>query len=368
MIPGIESLIKKISEGKANPLILIGGDDRGLKKEAFKIICDALLKDGSPDTNLESYGENHPAVPDIISNIMTRPFFPGNKILALIDWDMKNIEERHLKMFSSSIETGIPEGNFLIVIPEDVPDKRTTFYKQIKKSWELLEFAKETKISDSELPQILNGYFSEKGFSINSDALRQLIIKSDFDYYKTRIEADKLMLTLSSGKGVRVTLADVERIVTSNKSTVVFELLDSIGRKEAGRSVELFRALVRSGEEEMQIVYMISRRFHSFLQFYDFMEKMEFRKPKGNINYDMFMKSIHPLIRSFNESYLSGKANLISGHPFYVFNLMLAALNFSPQSAAKAIRVLRECDVELKSFGMSKGIIVEKLILSLVSL
>ncbi len=345
---------------------MITGDERGMMKEALSKITDFLLGEDA-STNLESFAENHPDIPDILSTLMTRPFFPGQKAVCLCDWDMGKIGEKEQKDFCSELEKGIPEGNYLIILSEFIKDKRKFFYGWSRKNAELLDFRKESNMGKSDLPAITKRYFDEKGFSAQPDAIMEIVSRCDFDYAKTIIESDKMMLFFANAKKA-ITKRDVQSMVVATNETLIFDFLDSIGSKNVAVSLNLLRRMLKNGEEHTKIIFLISKRIHSFLQFFDFMKMMKIGRVSAAMRYNDFKNRIYPLLGEFSQQYPSERSSLISGHPYYLYKMMISALSFSAESAGNAVEVLAAIDIELKTSALSKDLIAEKMIFSLVSL
>lgn len=345
---------------------MIAGDERGMMKEAFSRITDALLGNDA-STNLELYREDHPEIPDILSNVMTRPFFPGRKAVGLLDWEINKISETEQKRFCGELEAGIPEDNYILILSESLSDRRKFFYNWAKKNAELLDFRKETKPEKSDLPPVVKKFFAEKGFSVASDAVMELLSRCDFDYAKTMIEADKIMLCLMDTKNT-IVKKDVQSMVVSTNEMLIFDFLDAVSGKDVAVSLALLKRMLVNGEEHVKIVFLLSRRIHSFIQFFDFLKTMGIGKINRAMRYDEFKNNISPVLNDFCAKYSAQRTSLITGHPYYIYKLMLSALSFSSDSSRRAIEILSYVDRELKTSALSKDLIVENMVFSFVSL
>ncbi|RMF94016.1 MAG: hypothetical protein D6734_08770 [Candidatus Schekmanbacteria bacterium] len=335
-----------------------------MMKEALNSIVEALLG-ADASTNLEVYKEDFPDIPDILSSIMMRPFFPGKKAVALIDWDISRLSEEKQKLFCSEIEKGIPEDNYVLILSEALKDKRKFFYNWAKKNAELLEFRKETKAEKSDLPKIVKNFFSEKGYTIDNDALLELLTRCDFDYTKTLLEADKLIL--AADEKTVIEKKDVQLAVVATNEILIFDFLDAVGDKNLSLSLDLLNRMIKNGEEYGKIIALLSKRIHSFLQVFCFLKSTGLEGINRMMRYNEFKNRIYPLLEDFCAQNTAESTNLLKGHPYYIYKLMLSALSFSFESSKKAIDVLARMDFELKTSALSKNLIVEKMVFSLIS-
>jgi DNA polymerase-3 subunit delta len=120
----------------------------------------------------------------------------------------------------------------------------------------------------------------------------------------------------------------------------IFDLVDQIGQKKGEKAIETLRATLMLGEPPVRALFMIARQFRLIIQ-----------------------------AGAYRAQGLTEKelAKDLSLHPFVAGKVFRQSANYSPESPETAVKLLRDCDLSLKS-GAAPLSALEDLILRLTAL
>lgn len=149
--------------------------------------------------------------------------------------------------------TDVPDEVTLLLI-ETKPDKRTAFYKTLKKSTDFHEFAQR---SDVDVERWILDEVKQQGGDISTREARLLRDYCGNDQSRLCNEIAKL-----TAYEAHITRESIELLVDKNPSDTVFELLESAmgGRREA--ALKKLVALERAHEDPFQIASMLVWQAH----------------------------------------------------------------------------------------------------------
>jgi DNA polymerase-3 subunit delta len=140
------------------------------------------------------------------------------------------------------------------------------------------------------------------------------------------------------GDGNRISLDDVEAVISPVRSHTVFDLTRAMGMKNCPEALKILNQMMEGGENHLKILTMMVRQFRLIWMAKDLQSQ---GMPRKDI----------------------GKA---LGVPEFVLRPLLSHVeNFTPTELAEGYRRFSEADGALKSRSIPKGIVLENLIISL---
>lgn len=215
-----------------------------------------------------------------------------------------------------------------IVLVEPKLDKRTAYYKQLKKDTDFREFA---VLDGNALAAHLVRYAKERGASLSSNDARLLIDRVGTNQLIAQNEVDKLL-----GYNPKIDRATIELLTERTPQSSIFELLDAAFAGNAQRAMQLYEEQRAARAEPQQIIAMLVWQLHILA-----IVKTAKGKPADTI----------------------AKEAKIS--PFTVRKTENLARRISLQQLKDLVRELREFDVRLKSESVSADEIVRYYLLNL---
>ena len=116
---------------------------------------------------------------------------------------------------------------------------------------------------DDALPAWIDGHARDNGGIISTEAAAMLADLIGPDLRLLDLEIDKLVLY---AEGRQITTQDVERLVSRARETVIWDLVDCIGRREVDAGLQLLGRLLEEGGEPLYLLTMLARQVRILIQ------------------------------------------------------------------------------------------------------
>ena len=234
---------------------LLCGEEAYLRNQYKKKLRDALATDG--DTMNYSYYEGKDINPRaVIDMAETLPFFADRRVLMIENSGFFKNKCEELADYMSVI----PESTNFIFVETEV-DKRSRFYKEVKKVGRVVEFG--TQKEDTLVKWIL-GMLKKENKNITRDTLQMFLTKTGSDMQMIKNELDKLA-AYTEGRDV-ITAEDVEEVCVTQTTNRIFDMVNAIAEGNQKKALELYEDLLSLKEPPMRILFLIARQFNQLYQ------------------------------------------------------------------------------------------------------
>lgn len=234
---------------------LLCGEEAYLRNQYKKKLRDALAADG--DTMNYSYYEGKDINPRaVIDMAETLPFFADRRVLMIENSGFFKNKCEELADYMSVI----PESTNFIFVETEV-DKRSRFYKEVKKVGRVVEFG--TQKEDTLVKWIL-GMLKKENKNITRDTLQMFLTKTGSDMQMIKNELDKLA-AYTEGRDV-ITAEDVEEVCVTQTTNRIFDMVNAIAEGNQKKALELYEDLLSLKEPPMRILFLIARQFNQLYQ------------------------------------------------------------------------------------------------------
>jgi DNA polymerase-3 subunit delta len=154
----------------------------------------------------------------------------------------------------------IPETTCLVFVESQV-DKRLGLYKQLVRHGLAVEFNRQ---GPRELAAWIVKGLKTMGKTITDEAVQYLVLVSEPSMYTLKNELMKL--DAYTGDRKEITLADVKLMATTTIKSVIFDLLDAVSARDAGRALVLLNDMLALKEPEQKILSMLSKQTGELLK------------------------------------------------------------------------------------------------------
>ena len=160
------------------------------------------------------------------------PMFAERQVVLLKEaQQMKDIEK-----LESYFENPLQSTVFVAGYKGKTLDKRKTLYKVLKKSAEIFN---SEKVKDYKLQEWIAQFLQAKGYTINAKAVSLLDEHIGNDLSRIVNEIEKLDLNLKGKKDISED--DIEKYIGISKEYNVFELQESIAKKDLAKAITIIR-------------------------------------------------------------------------------------------------------------------------------
>lgn len=262
---------KKMARSKSSGNIhaFVGTDEAGLKEAALKCF-NALVPEEDAEFGAEvidGVAENAESAVKVItqtlSALQTLPFFGGQKVVWLkssnVFADSQTGKADSVLDASEAliqfISDNLPE-DIIFVLSAPSIDKRRSFYKKLVKVGNVEVFDKPDMTRDGWQDQVkshVRSLAKNKDLQFNEDALEHFVMLAGTDFTQINNEIEKIDLFLSKDQRV-VNLEHVLNQVALTRSGVVFELGNSIAKKDLSSALRNIDHLLYQGESAIGIL------------------------------------------------------------------------------------------------------------------
>ncbi len=333
---------KKIEEKQLSSIYLLYGTESFLIDETKQKLIQSVLTEEEMDFNFSVYDLEEVPVETAVEEAETLPFFGDKKLVFLHNPTFLTAErskekvEHNLKVLEAYIESPAPYTIMVFAAPYEKLDERKKLTKLLKKKAEVVE-AK--KLNDKEIKTWVRSQAAANGVQMDEEALEHFLMLAGTNLQLLASEIDKLSLYASEEK--RITVDIVDKLTARSLEQDIFALVDRVVSGNIEAAFRIYYDLLKLNEEPIKILAVIANQFRLIYQ-----TKELSRKGYGQQQIASFLKV----------------------HPFRVKLALRQTGNFSDEQLSSIIMMLADSDLQMKTSGMSKKLIVEMFLFRLQNL
>ncbi len=307
------------------PVFLIYSSERLLLEEAIDRLKARLKTETAVSFESERFNGGDISPGRLLQILRANSLFSDLRLIVIDDADHLEIDDELL----SYIEA--PLGSVHLVLMAEKFDKRSRLYKLCER----LGYAFEYKpLPKGEIGAWVKKRFAAQGVEVSNEAVAYIISNVDNDLLVLKSEIEKVLI-YSSYKG-KIGLGDVASLVSQSFESSIFELVELIGERDKGGSLEMLSSILARGEAPSYLFHMILRQFRLILKAKVLLEK-----------------------RGLPRKELASKLKL----PFFVAAAYeKESRNFSFKELIEAHSKLLKAEVDLKTGKREAELILETLI------
>ena len=245
-------------------------------------------------------------------------------------------------------------GKNVLVMSANVIDRRKRLFKLIDKVGLAVDCSageggsKKAKDQRRELiVHQLREQLGEVGKTLTADAHKRFLEYAGSNLRQIGSELEKLITYAGDRKSIEV--QDVEAVVCSNREEAVYEIMDTLARRDFGRSCLVLEKLWDQGFFPLAVLKVIGDEVRRILW-----AKSRFHE--GRVTYDQFQRQMYKKLDEADKELIGQMA------PFGVFKLIEYADNFSEDELLFALGRVLDADIKLKTSAPDpKGVLVDLL-------
>ena len=365
---------------KAASVILVCGEDEfGVKQRARQIFhawcgeTDSLNQE-IIDAGAGNTSEALAALGKLREALQTLPFFGAEKVIWFQNCTFLGEERAASSAAVSENLTGLAQelksfswGQVRLLISAGKVDKRKVFYKAVDKIGTVESFSgwsaddRDWAASAEETVQAQLRLLNKE---ISTEALANLVARVGPHSRQMHSEVEKLAIYV--GERSRIELADVERIVTSNKQSRAFALGDALGERNLPRVLrtldeELWEMKRDSQKSEIGLLYGIISKVRTLI-FLKEMLREGWLKPVAD--YHRFKAQLErvpadalPQDRRFNP---------LAMNPYVLFKALGQARQYTLEELTRAMDLLLECNQRLVLSKLDEAAVLQQTLVKII--
>lgn len=332
-------------KNKFNLFFLFGEEDFFVY-QAYRKILNELTLELSPTTQIFDGDEikNEPSILDKLESIFSSGLFAQPKILVfksfekLFEKKPKRYDTYFLKDDFLKLVNNLEKSIYIIFISFDSElngigkklksanneTERIKIINAVKFPFNILlekaicfEFP---KVYESQLRSILKKFFVEAGFTIEDPAIDFIIEHTEPNLWFLHSEFEKVVAYCQDRHNI--TFQDVQRIISQNKTSSVFDLVSAVADSNLQKSIEILLRILSTSRQEILITSQLLKFFRNLLIIADL--------SKTNNNRECLAKEI-AVSPYFFDDYLNGLKNYAKPKIQFAIN-QLVSLDYALKS------------------------------------
>ncbi len=261
-------LTDELKKGNISNVYLIYGPEAYKRK-----VAKEALKSNVPfgdKINYSYYEGKNIDFNDVCEKAATMPFFADKRLIIIEnsgrfkakkkDNDNEEEETAAADSMIDKILSNIPETTVLVFL-EEAAAKNKKIYKAISKSGFVESCEPDT---GDVLISYIMGYLDKNGKKISASGANSIVARVGADYNKINNELEKIISY--TGDSPSVTDADINAVCSEDIESRIFDMLDSMGRKNPKAALEKYYVLLSNREPALYILAMIRKQYRLMLE------------------------------------------------------------------------------------------------------
>jgi DNA polymerase-3 subunit delta len=352
----VERFIQDVSSHKLKPGYVFIGDEGFFRRVCRDAILKHLIPEGMRQFSFYEFDLETSEVVEILDRARTPSLMANFQVFFVRGVKALYGRGKHDAEFAaiaSYIKDPNPDALLILVadhigIPADLRRMEMTDkerYERIRETLgEYLTVIEFARVEEGEAIKWLNETAALQSVKIEADASHELVDSLGGDMMMISNELEKLLLYVGERKSI--TLGDVETMVLAAKQRTLYELTDALSSHNRARSLEILHAMLSTGDgDEAAIghIYMLARTFRQMLVILE----RNVRDTRA------LYQVLWPGFRI---------------PPFAAEDVIRQSRRYKSRlELTRAIRLISQADVALRSNPPSKSLILENLVLDLAA-
>jgi len=321
--PGLTlaALKSHLAEGRIAPVYLITGTESFLVDEAIRSIAAAVKAKGG-DCVRSYYRGDEANIAAILDLMRTRDLFSPHRLITVSPADQ--FVQRHSAPLAEY--TAAPNPHAFLVLVVAKADARKKLTKAVQNAGGLIACG---QVYQRDVVPWIMARAKAMNRQIESAAAARLAEFLGTDLAAIAGELDKLATYLGERK--KITAPDVDAVSLRDRSRVVFELTDAIGRRQPAQVLTILDGLLERGDDALKILFWVSRH----------------------------MRRLWTAKELINRGHAPAAAAHQLGIRYFVDRFLAEVGTFSLGELQRNCSALTRCEATLKSSGIDQRILLE---------
>lgn len=324
-----EDFLQTLHSTKLEPVYLFLGASAFLMEEAWKKLHSRVFPKGTKSLSVERFQAKETPPGHVMERLQTIPMFGPNRFMVV-----ENVEAWE-KGDRASFETFLQRipSSACLVLTASAKKGIDSLVKIVESRGKVVQFRAP---NEREAPRWLMDQAKGKGKTLSLRAAFLLVEMIGEDFSSLSSELEKVCTFV--GERENIEAEDIQEAVSSQRTFSMFDLLDQVKARQAGKAVRSLRSLLLSGEPALKILASLAWQIRVLWQVKD------------------------GLRSGMPEVQLSEKLKL---HAFVVKKAREQAVRFSDSDLYEILDAIRQADLAIKSTGSSPEAMLEELLIGL---
>ena len=254
---GAAEFLDKLSRGKAVPAILLLGRETYLRDLCRARIIEAIVPEEAREWGVSRFDATDDSLAAILDQAQTSSLLAPQQVVfvrGIEAWEKLSDEKRDVMIEELDAYFKRPAPFTALVFEAAALDQRLKLAKRL---------ADRALVVGVELPddpatrlrlagELAGQMARELGVELDGDAAEEMAEVASVELAAAKTEMEKLAAYVGERK--RITAADVEALVVTERAYTVWELANVLAAREPGRAMAFLDSLFREGEEPAALI------------------------------------------------------------------------------------------------------------------
>jgi len=257
-----EALLKKLASGKLVPAILLLGSDPYLRKLCREKIVEAYVPSAAREWAVARFSAADGEWDEVFQRAVTVPMLsPRQVVIADRVEAIEDLGDDAREAASGALKRYLadPAPFTVLVLEAAALDKRMALWKILEETAVIAAM----ELDDEGATAMAITTAKEFGVELEPDAADLLVEATNAEAARIRIELDKL--SLYAKKKGNITAKDVEELVVSAQTFVVWDMADILAEGRRDAALVFLDGLLREGEQPPMIVGALALMYRRLL-------------------------------------------------------------------------------------------------------
>jgi len=314
-----QTTLKIIKAGDLKPIYLFHGEEDYFIDQLTDAVIDQALQPHEKDFNLTVLYGKEVEPSDVIDAVKRFPMMSQYQVVVLKEaQQMRNMAKR----FENLLELNVPTSILIINYKNGKVDGRSKLAVGLKKSGGAVVL---DKLAESKMPQWINAYLKDKGFSTkdNVEQLLSTYLGSSISNVVNELEK----LTINLEKGTVIDSEIVAKNIGIHTEFNVFALQDALSSGNASKAYKIGNYFAQHSKKNPMplIIGTLFAHFNKLYTFHSVKNKDKQTQKQAT--------------KAYNDYFLN--------------NIKAAAMRFSKEKLENIIQLISEYDLKSKGVGVS---------------
>lgn len=339
-----KKIIDCIKKNEIKNIYLFYGEEIYLIDNVLEKLKAKLVEPSFEQLNFTVLEGKEASYKKIIDACETLPFMAEKRLIYVKDLD---IFQGKSKFFSESEQkqligyiAQIPKSTIIVFYGNSFVDGRKRIIKEIKKHGAVMEFV---KLKEYEFNKWIKSTFKALGKSIGAKELA--LLKNGLDYLgrspsQNLFDVENEIKKLISFMGEKTDLEkeDIDEVLGLNFQNDIFNLLDSIEKRNSSESIKRLNYILEEGEPILKVLTTLGNQIKNILSSKLLLEE------------------------GYSNKMIASKLKI---HPYVASKCASQSKRFTIEALRELLNQFLDADIKIKSGMMDEKLVIEMLILAM---
>ena len=265
----IQKLLARLAAGKPVPAVLLLGPEAYLRETCRKKLVEAVIPEANRDWAVVSYSLAETDLVTALQQAQTLPMLSPRQVV-LVDAleEVEHLDDSAREDAVKQLEAYLddPAPFTLLLLEAQALDQRMKLSKLLGEKALVVQAAlsDDPEVRAQMVSEMAQKMAAELGVTLEPEAAADLADLVNGELARARTELEKLASYVGERK--RITPADVDLLVVSEKKYSVWQLSDMLASRERHRALEFLSGVLREGEEPAGIVGALVWMYRKLIQ------------------------------------------------------------------------------------------------------